>query len=78
MLECLYDPYINSGRVKFSYGQPFSYFSEPVKQPPPGFSSDLNTNAMEFNPTNPLSTVSSNLQRPIIICSENAKFLWVT
>ena len=56
MLECLYDQYMHSGQVKFSYGQPFSYFSKPIisrtnKPPPPGFEfSDLNKNAIEFNP----------------------------
>ena len=76
MLESLYDPYIHSGQVKFSYGQPFSYFSKPVKLSKHVIQfSDLNTNAVEFSPTSPtgpLSPVSSNLQRPIIIYSKNA------
>ena len=54
-IESLYDPYIHSGRTNFVYGQPFSYFSEPVRmsspRTPPGFeNTDLNRNAREFSP----------------------------
>ena len=70
----LYDHRIHSGQVKFTYGQPFSYFTEQPKrqmQSPPGFqaryTSDLNTNAPAYySPVNspPNSPVNSPPNTP--------------
>jgi len=49
-----YDPYIHNGTKKWTFGEPFSYFSKPVVRlsVPPGFSkikSDLSSSARPYN-----------------------------
>ena len=43
-IPSLYDPYIHSGKNKWKFGDPFSYFNRHVLIPPPGFKKNLTIN----------------------------------